>query len=270
MPILHNAPVRTLSDDEFEAIDRVVMQCAYASQNRLGRLCEEAVYENDMAARLRAVGFTDVHLQVPVTATFRHFEKTYRLDMIVHGMVYEFKAADCLAPAHDAQVIHYAALVHADRIKLINFGGAKVEGKLRRCPFHRMDRFQTVEDRQRWKPVTDRCRLLAETAAACLQEWGGFLDARLFAEALLHFLGREERLPVTRDGFALGHHRVALHGDQVAFVVTSLEDGRIHERHLRSLLECLPLKAWQWINLHGTTMEMITVQREDKGIGTRE
>jgi hypothetical protein len=56
MPILHNAPVRFLTDAQFDELDEVVMRCAYASQNKLGRLCEEAVYENDLAARLRAEG----------------------------------------------------------------------------------------------------------------------------------------------------------------------------------------------------------------------
>jgi hypothetical protein len=57
----------------------------------------------------------------------------------------------------------------------------------------------------------------------------------------------------------LGHHRVALHGELVGFIVSSLEDAGQYERQLKSLLECLPLRAWQWINLRGTTMNMVTI-----------
>jgi GxxExxY protein len=264
MPILHNAPVRFLTDAQFDELDEVVMRCAYASQNKLGRLCEEAVCENDLAARLHAEGFGDVRTQVPVAVSFRGFEKVYRLDLIVQGMIYELKAEERLGGAHDAQVYHYGALVQTDRIKLLNFGGVEIDGKLRRCPFRRTNRFATEINRRRWKAISDRCGLLAETAEACLREWGGFLDGHLFEEALIHFNGGEagcmERLPVTRDGLSLGHHRVALHGEQVGFVVTSLDDGRFHERHLRSLLDCLPLQAWQWINIRGTTMSMVTIE----------
>lgn len=265
MPILHNAPVRFLTDDEFGEIDQVVMRCAYASQNKLGSLCEEAVYENDLAARLRAEGFGDVCTQVPVAASFRGFQKVYRLDLIVQGMIYELKAVERLTAAHDAQVYHYGALLETDRIKLLNFGGVKIDGKLRRCPFRRTDRFAVTFNREGWKAVSGRCAVLAETAEACMREWGGFLDGHLFEEALIHFNGGEagcmERLPVTRDGLSLGHHRVALHGEDVGFVVSPLDDGKDHERQLRFLLMYLPLRAWQWINVRGTTMSMVTIEK---------
>jgi len=36
----------------------------FACQNELGRLCDESVYETDLAARLRADGFRDVENQL--------------------------------------------------------------------------------------------------------------------------------------------------------------------------------------------------------------
>ncbi len=104
------------------------MACSYASQNALGRLCDERVYENDVAARLKEHGLKDVHTQVPVTVTQAQFSKTYRLDLVVSGMVYELKAVAGWAPEHDTQAIHYAALLGIDRVKLLNFRPAKVDG----------------------------------------------------------------------------------------------------------------------------------------------
>ena len=39
---------------------------AFASQNELGRRCDEQTYEKDVAARIRASGFSDVRTQVPI------------------------------------------------------------------------------------------------------------------------------------------------------------------------------------------------------------
>jgi hypothetical protein len=62
---------------EFDERDAIVMRCAYAAQNTLGRLCDERVYENDLALRLSAEGFKAVHTQVPVTVKHDSFEKVY-------------------------------------------------------------------------------------------------------------------------------------------------------------------------------------------------
>jgi len=266
MPIHCPILIQPISDDEFNAIDKVVMACAYAAQNRLGRLCDEQVYENDVAARLRAEGFTDVHTQVRVTVSHRAFQKTYRLDLVVRGMVYELKVVDALCPAHDAQAYHYAALLGIGLIKLINFGNSSVEGRLRACPFSRIDRYQVTVDRHRWKPLSERCETLASDAEACFRSWGGFLDARLFEESLVWFnkgdLECVQRLPVVRDNISLGSHSVHLHASDCGFIVTSMPgDTEAHEIQLRRLLDLLPIRAWQWINIHHHEMQLITIQK---------
>lgn len=50
MPIHHTLELTNISDREFSEIDSVVMECAYATQNRFGRLFDEPIYENDLAA----------------------------------------------------------------------------------------------------------------------------------------------------------------------------------------------------------------------------
>ena len=45
MPIICPIPFRNLTKLEFDERDRIVMRCAYDSQNALGRLCDERVYE---------------------------------------------------------------------------------------------------------------------------------------------------------------------------------------------------------------------------------
>ena len=67
------------------------MRNAFQSQNHLGRLCDEVIYNNDLAARLRARGLR-VETEVPVTVSHRAFSKRYRLDLVVdNAAIYELK-----------------------------------------------------------------------------------------------------------------------------------------------------------------------------------
>ena len=100
MPIHCPIALDPVSDTDFVNIDRLVMAASYASQNHLGRLCDERVYENDVAARLLASGSGEIHTQVPVTVTHHTFLKTYWLDLVVGQMIYELKSAELLASAH--------------------------------------------------------------------------------------------------------------------------------------------------------------------------
>lgn len=166
----------------------------------------------------------------------------------------------------EAQVCHYAALLDSDRIKLLNFGAESMEGLFRRCPFRRINRRNVTVDYSRWLPVSERCQALVSDAEACLRDWGGFLDASLFEEALCWFNGGEseciQRLPVTRDGIKLGSHRVAMHTDDVAFLVTSFGNGLTsYENELRRLLDLLPIRAWQWMNIHHAEMRFVTLTK---------
>src|SRR6266576_6056572 len=55
MPITSPICVRPANQEEFAQIDYRVMRHAFDSQNELGRLCDEVIYRNDLAARLEAI-----------------------------------------------------------------------------------------------------------------------------------------------------------------------------------------------------------------------
>jgi GxxExxY protein len=264
MPIDCPLNIHPITDAAFDSIDRLVMACCYASQNELGRLCDERVYENDVAARLRAEGMKDVHTQVPVTVSHDTFTKTYRLDLVVSQMIYELKTVAAFAPEHDTQAIHYAVLAATDRVKLINFRPARVAGRLRRSPLWKADRTQVAIDRQRWEALSDHCLPLADCMRDLLSDWGAFLEARLYEEALMWFCGhkspRMDRVPVVRDGIRLGTHPLPRHARDIAFLVTAFTDeAAMHESQLRRLLRHLPLRGVQWFNLQHANLQLITV-----------
>lgn len=264
MPIHCRLKLRPVSEEEFGEVDRVVMGCAFASQNSLGRLCDEHVYENDVAARLRAEGFRDVVTQEPVVVSWQDFMKRYRLDLVVQQVVYELKTVSALSGEHDAQAIHYGTLLNIDRVKLINFRQPQVVGKLKRCLLHGGERFRVAVEEVGWQPLSNRCERLAKLCGDLFREWGAFLDTTLFDEALKHFCGGEEfcvrRVTIMRDGLELGTHRLAFHADNIPFVVTSFtSDLANHASHLVRLLKHTGLPGLQWINFNHQTLQLSTV-----------
>lgn len=258
--------IRDLSKPEFDTIDAVVMRCAYATQNTLGRLCDERVYENDLALRLRAEGFTDVHTQVPVIVFHNDFEKTYRLDLVVACALYELKTAAGFVGEHDAQVLHYAMMLAIGHGKLLNFRPTRVQGRLRFNAVSAAERRQIVWDTAAWHALTDGCQALHDHARAIIEDWGAYLDARLYEESLIHFCGGEnqcvQRVPVARDGHELGTHRIQTHAEGMFFLVTALtQEAEQHEAHIRRLLQLTGLQAVQWINLNHNRVQFITVKK---------
>ncbi len=265
MPIHCPVNVAGLSADKFEKVDYRVMGHAYASQNELGRLCDECAYEADLKARLLADGFRSVQTQVPVTVTHRDFSKVYRLDLIADDALYEFKAETNLVGEHETQLYNYMFLLGIQRGKLLNFRPSKVQGKIIATSLTQEGRrrFDTITER--WSDLTPACAVLRQTLIELLRDWGAFLSVDLYQEALIHFVGGacniEHRVSLSRAGIDLGTQRMFVHAPGVAFRLTAVtEDQQYVESHLRRLLALTNLKAIQWINMNHARIEFTTLQ----------
>lgn len=264
MPISPSLHLESVSDDAFAIIDKAVTRCAYAVHNKFGRLFDERIYENDLAARLRAEGF-DVHTQVPVVVTHGVFEKTYYLDLVVDHMLYEIKVTDSLTKDHEAQALHYAMLQDIRLVKLINFGEKKVRGQLLRNALRAADRHHPTLRNSGMRFVTPNCERLVTHLKDVIHDWGTHLSSHLYSEAIVDFFGGEahcvQRLELRSGAMLLGTHRVQLHADSHAFVVTSLtRDQAAYQEHLDVLLTHTKLKCIQWINLNHSRVEITTVE----------
>ena len=275
MPFQSPVLIRVLSPEEFEQRDYRVMRQSYTSQNELGRLCDERVYEADLRARLLADGFREVLTQVPVTITHRDFAKRYFFDLVADDALYELKTETALTGEDDAQLIHYVLLAGIRRGKLLNFRTPKVQGRLLATSLTHDTRRQLREDTTRWQPVSPECKQLRETLLALLADWGAFLDFKLYQEALIHFLGGEgrvaRRLPLARKGIELADQRFLVHASGVAFRVTAMTEAiQAQESNLRRLVALTNLKAMQWINLNHSEVQFVTLLPGDKGMGTGE
>jgi GxxExxY protein len=266
MPIHCPVTISCLSSDEFEKIDYRVMGHAYASQNVLGRLCDECAYEADLKERLLADGFHSIQTQIPVTVTHHDFSKTYRLDLIADHALYEPKAQTTLAAEHDAQLLTYVFLLGIQRGKLLNLRPAKVQGKIVATSLTQEERRHYTENTEHWSELTPACGTLRRAMLDLLEDWGAFLEVGLYQEALVHFLGGasnvERRIGLRRSKFDLGEQRMLIHAPGLAFRVTAFTESQgCAETQLRRLLALTDLKAIQWINLNHAKIEFTTVKK---------
>lgn len=261
MPIACAIPIANLTRGEFIERDELIMKCAYATQNKLGRLCDEQVYENELAERLRAAGMNSVMTQVPLRVTHGSFTKEYRLDLVANDAVYELKTVTQFVPAHDTQVFNYAMCLGIHCIKLLNFSDTRVTGKLRITPFTADQRLACKVSTDGWQPLSSRCQLLKEHLKNLVEDLGGFLEASLYAEALSCILAAPEtRLTVTSNGIDLGTHSLPMLAEHIAFHVSSYTDYVEQQRpHLQRLLATLPLKCLHWINFNHQDITLTTL-----------
>jgi GxxExxY protein len=249
MPIHPSFQLKSLSDAEFAVIDKAVMTCAYGVHNKLGRLFDERICENDLAARLRAEGL-DVHTQVPLLVTHGGFQKTYYLDLIVNQMLYELKVVSSLTSEHDSQALHYAMLQDTRLLKLLNFGEQRVLGKLLSNAVTTEERHHPRLRKSGLRYLTPHCERLVGHLKELIHDWGTHLSSHIYNEALIYGFGGEERC-VQRvklwDGAAmLGTHAVQFHAEGHAFVVTSLSRNQeAYQNHLEVLLNLAQLDAIQ-------------------------
>jgi GxxExxY protein len=266
MPITCPLELRCLTEEEFNAVDYRVMGHAFASQNELGRLCEEEIYQHDLQARLLPDGFRDVQIEVPVTVSHAGFSKVYSVDIVVEHAVYELKAAAALSAEHQAQLLNYLFLLGVPRGKLVNFRPPKVDGCVHATRISPEARRRVSVDATRWRDVTRECATLRQTMGELLADWGAFLEVALYQDALTHLLGGEscvvQRLPLHRDGLSLGAQRFLVHSAGTAFRVTAVTEGAEGiEAHLRRLLALTDLQAIQWINLDHADIHFVSLTR---------
>lgn len=122
-------------------------------------------------------------------------------------------------------------------------------------------------DTEGFCPLSNRCSLLTGRIETLLRDWGTFLEANLYLEALTHFLGGEEqviqRIDIVDGAKILGRQRFHLIDKEISFRITSVTKDILGcQAHLQRLLSHTCLKAMHWINLNKHSVTVRTVVRD--------
>lgn len=255
MPIEVKRNIQRITEQEFHEIDYQVTGLAFAIQNEFGRLWREEIYRNELAKRCREVGFANVETEVPVFVSHQGFCKEYFVDLLVQdAIVYELKTVVKLNPEHDKQALNYLFLLGLQHGKLINFRPALVEKRFISTTLFPKDRYEIVFDDKHWVEMDEDSARLKKLVVELLLDWGAFLEANLFQEAIYHFHGGEDQvvreIEVIQKGMRIGKQKIPLLNSRVAHQVTALTKGvESFEEHLNKFVRLTRLNAIQWINL---------------------
>jgi GxxExxY protein len=266
VPIRSQVELPRISQEEMRSLDYQVMAHAFASQNELGRLCDESVYQKDLAARLITAGLGPVLAEYPIEVCHADFTVTYRCDLVVSNrVIYELKTSSNLAPEHQAQLLNYLFLTNTTRGKLINFRPQSVASRFTNTTLDEYERHRIDVNDRRWSASATGHDLQA-LVLELLNDWGLFLELALYNDAIIHFLGGIERVisqvPMSRSGIALGNQQFLLAAHDTAFQLTAFTENLTdYEDHLSRILRHSPLSSMHWINMNHHLVQFVTLAR---------
>jgi GxxExxY protein len=255
------------SQDEFHAVDQIVTGLAFAVQNELGTFCDEKIYQEILAERCRKARIPSQR-EVEVVVSHGDFKKTYKLDLLLdNGIVYELKAVWALNASHKNQLLNYLLLLELRHGKLLNFHSSSVEYEYVSTSLTKKERRDFFVDPSEFLERTDRCVCLKNTLIDLLSDWGAYLDTHLYTEALIHFLGGEDRVIAPVDIFVenkmAGQQKMLLLDSQTVFHLSSINKAvQGYENNLSRLMQHTNMQRVHWINLNKNRITLKTIGRK--------
>jgi GxxExxY protein len=261
MPIKVPFGLRRLNYEQFGQAAYEVMATVFAVHKELGRLFDEAVYQNETARRLK-----DARTEVPIEVSFESFRKTYYLDLVfAGGALFELKAVEALTDRHRAQLLNYLLLADLLHGKLVNMRLEAVEHEFVNAAVSREDRIRFDAEDADFVGAGGGS-FLRDLTVAMLRDWGVGLDIGLYEEALTHFHGGVDKVlqpvGISVGGGQAGTQLLHLAAPGVAFKMSALGEGRQrYESHLRRFLAHTSLECIQWINVGRKVVMFKTIKR---------
>jgi len=241
-------------------LDYAVMKHAFATHSTLGRLCDESVYQHDLARRLNETGIL-AELEVPVVLTFRHYQMTMKMDLLIERQaIYELKTVETLTSTHEAQCVAYLYMTDSTRAKLVNFRSQSVESRFVNTSRATSERRQFDLDRIEFSGDSEWVNTVAELIA----DWGTGLHPGVYRKALLHCasdeMSGEHMVPMTVDGKPIGNQRFHLLSPDTALHITTYSEvTRAHAIDVQKLISTSPLKRLHWVNITHGQVKVTTV-----------
>lgn len=176
-----------LSQDAFHKIDYQIMGQAFELHNEMGNLWDEKDYQRQLAEKCRTLGI-ETFEQVPVSIRCNGFEKTYFIDLLLNGSVYELKTVSAISDRHEAQTLNYLFLSNTQHGKIINFRQDSLTWRFVSTTLRQEARMEYATEIADWHPTTLQGQSIFEIMKDLLSNWGAYLSIHLYREALCHFL----------------------------------------------------------------------------------
>lgn len=266
MPVECELPRQSLVQEVFSELDYRIMGFVFDMHNELGRFLKEKIYQAELQRRCRDAGLEAVR-EVEVRVRHRSFEKRYYLDLVIEaGAVYELKTVEALNDRHRAQLINYLMLTGLRHGKLVNLGEGSVASKFVSTTLTPAERQDFTLDTASWWALAPAGDKLCALVSDMLADWGAFLAADLYREALVHLLGGPEQLLATVDiaagGQVLGQQKVLLLAPGVVLHISSLsEPTTTYRRHVEAFLKHTSMRAVQWLNFGSGVVSLMTIEK---------
>lgn len=256
MPITCNVKIESIAKDDFYALDYKVMGLAFAIHQKLGRFWDEVIYQNELAYQFQKAGLGTADIEIPIHVVYHGFSKFYFMDLLLnHAVLYELKTAQALSGEHHTQAINYLLLTGMRHGKLINMRSSSVESRFVSTNITPGKRYDFSFDETAWQDLDEDSVSLRRLVVNLLNDWGAFLSADLFYDAVIYFRGGEEKVikevEVVEGTRIIGKQKKYLLNPQTAFNISAVTRyERHHAEHLRRMIRHTTLKAMQWVNFN--------------------
>lgn len=267
MPINVATRIDVFGREEFHALDKRLMGVIFDVHNEFGRFLDEALYKSEIAARWLNLGLGTVEREVRISVTHDSFRQDYSMDLLFNGgLMLEAKAAEVLVGAHRAQGLNYLFLAGMQHGRLANFRPEKVEHEFLSTRLTPEKRRRIVIRDSDWKIVNAESKWLRQTLVELLEDWGAFLETRLYRDAITHFLGGLDRVvrpvPIHSGSRLIGSQLVHLLTGDTAFAFTAItgQHPAMLEHQCR-FLRHTPLRFVQWVNFNRNQIEFRTLSK---------
>ncbi|WP_308986393.1 GxxExxY protein [Thalassobacterium sedimentorum] len=257
MPISFSKIIQVTHQDDFHAIDHMVMKSAFEIHNEIGRLLDEKVYQRTLLHRLTSRGL-QCELESEIRITHKEFQKSYFIDLIVDGVLFETKTTAQLKPQHEAQLLNYLLLTNTQHGKLINFRPNSVQSRF-------VSTTLRSSDRAKFK-ITAEDSAIAEVLHDLLSDLGTHLAINLYSDALRQLLDSELKEISLRDAKKfIGVQAMPMLTNTEALIVTAIAQAQgiaSYKKHLTRFLTIADLKSFNWINFNNRTITQSVLLRK--------
>jgi GxxExxY protein len=262
MPI-ETVELNPLSEKQFHEIDFSVMKQAFVVHNSLGRFYDEDIYRDDLMRLCRMAGF-EAETEVPIKVVHRDFSKTYFMDLLINRSVaYELKTVKTFDGSHRRQLLNYLLLCRLFHGKLISFRSSRLDYEFVSTSLNEGQRHDYEFKLDYWKETSEASSCLKVLVLELLEDWGVFLEASLYSEAIVHFFGGADQVEtfvdIQRDGKVIGRQKFKMLDETTAFFFTAIKHRIDYRKYLKTLIQNTGIACVQWINLDKHNVEFVTV-----------